>query len=112
MKSDQALQLNKLESHLLKLVLPFIRVAHCTRGSYIKVKGSFILMSSDISHSVSRILPMKQNLIPVCLKRKLGYTGNYLEEVIDRKKVNAYFHFFKRYNPLFKDIELKESRID
>ena len=81
---DQALQLNKLESHLLKIVIPFIRVAHCNRGSYIKVKGSVILISSDISHSMSRILPRKQNLLPVCLKRKMEYTGNYMEEMIDK----------------------------
>ena len=112
MKMKQSLQLNKLESHLLKLVIPFIRVAHCTRGTYIKVKGSLILMSSDISHSMSKILPVAQHLIPVCLKRRLDYTGNYMEEIIDKNKVNAYFNFFKRYNPLFKDIELKESRID
>ena len=69
-------------------------------------------MSSDISHSMSRILPRTQNLLPVCLKRKLEYTGNYIEEIIDKNKVNAYFNFFKRYNPLFNNIELKESKID
>ena len=30
----QTLQLNRLESYLLKLVIPFIRVIHCPRGSY------------------------------------------------------------------------------
>ena len=112
LKSDQALQLNRLESHLLKLIIPFIPVAHCTRGSYIKVKGSLILMSSDISHSMSRILPRAQNLLPVCLKRKLEYTGNYVEEIINENKVNAYFNFLKRYNPLLNTNELKESKID
>ena len=93
---DQTLQLNKLEAHLLKLVIPFLRIAHCPRGRYIKVKGSIILISSDISHSMSKVLPRKQNLLPVTLKRKLEYTGNYMEEVIDRKKVAAYFHFFDK----------------
>ena len=69
-------------------------------------------MSSDISHSMSKILPVAQNLLPVCLKRKLEYTGNYIEEVIDRNKVNAYFNFFKKYNPLFNSIDLEESKID
>ena len=109
---DQALQLNKLESHLLKIVIPFIRVAHCNRGSYIKVKGSVILISSDISHSMSRILPRKQNLLPVCLKRKMEYTGNYMEEMIDKNKVKAYFNFFRRFNPLFNELELREDEIE
>ena len=92
---EKAFQLNKLESHLLKLIIPFVRVAHCSRGSYIKVKGSLILISADISHSMNKILPQRQNLLPVCLKRKLEYSGNYIEEIIDKTKVRAYFNFYK-----------------
>ena len=33
----QALKLNRLESYLLKLVIPFKRIAHCPRGSYLKL---------------------------------------------------------------------------
>ena len=44
--SEQSLELNKLEAHLLKLTLPFIRIAHCPRGAYFKVKGSLILISA------------------------------------------------------------------
>jgi hypothetical protein len=109
---EQAISLNKLEAHLLKIVIPFIRIAHCTRGSYIKVKGSCIFISADISHSMSRILPKEQNLLPVCLKRKLDYSGNYIEEIIDKNKVKAYYNFFKRYNPLFSKEELDENTID
>ena len=109
---DQALQLNKLEAHLLKLVLPFVRVAHCPRGFYFKVKGGLILISADIPSSLTKILPQSQKLIPVCLKRKLEYKGNYIEEVIDKEKVKAYFEFFKEYNPLFKDVTLNENLID
>jgi hypothetical protein len=109
---DETLQLNKLEAHLLKLTIPFVRIAHCPRGRYVKVKGSMILISSNVAHSMSKILPRKQNLLPVCLKRKLEYTGNYLEEVIDRKKVEAYFNFFKRFNPLFNGAQFQHDQID
>ena len=109
---DQILQLNKLEAHILKLVLPFIRIAHCPRGRYMKVKGSIIFISSDVSHSLSKILPIKQNLLPVCLKRKLEYTGNYLEEIIDKNKVEVYFEFFKKFNPLFNDIQFNNEQIE
>ena len=109
---DETLQLNKLEAHLLKLVIPFIRIAHCPRGRYIKVKGSVILISSNISHSMSKILPRNQNLLPVCLKRKLEYTGNYIEEVIDRMKVEIYFNFLKRFNPLYNESKFQDDQID
>ena len=99
---DRALELNKLEAHLLKLIIPFVRIAHCPRGTYFKVRGNLILISADVTHSLSRILPLSQNIIPVCFKRKLEYTGNYLEEVIDKNKVQAYFDFYKANNPLYK----------
>ena len=97
---DKALELNKLEAHLLKLIIPFVRIAHCPRGAYFKVRGNLILISADVSHSLSRILPVSQSVVPVCFKRKLEYKGNYLEEVIDKNKVKAYFDFYKENNPL------------
>ena len=36
---DSFFKLNRLESYILKLVIPFTRVAHCPRGPYLKVKG-------------------------------------------------------------------------
>ena len=44
-------KLNKLEAYLLKLCIPFIRIAHCPRGTYLRVLGDLILISSDLSHS-------------------------------------------------------------
>ena len=109
---NQVLELNKLEAHLLKLVIPFVRIAHCQRGSYFKVKGNLILISANVSQSLSKILPLNQDILPVCFKRKLEYKGNYLEEIIDKDKVNQYFSFYKEYNPLYENIELQEDRID
>ena len=109
---NQVLELNKLEAHLLKLVIPFVRIAHCQRGSYLKVKGNLILISANITHSLSKILPKEQNILPVCFKRKMEYKGNFLEEMIDKNKVDLYFKFFKNYNPLYKDILMEEERID
>ena len=80
---NKALQLNKLESHLLKLVIPFIRIGHCPRGSYFKVKGNLIMISADITHSLSRILPNKQKLLPVSFKR------NFLTQAASWKKLST-----------------------
>ena len=73
------LKLNKLESYLLKLVIPFIRIAHCPRGHYFQVRGDLILISADVSHSLTEVLPLQQSLIPVRFKRKLSYTGSFIE---------------------------------
>merc|ERR1712208_132051 len=106
------LQLNRLEAYLLKLIIPFIRIIHCSRGSYLKVKGDLILISSDISQSLSKVLPVDQSLIPVCFKRKLTYTGSYIEEYIERQKVKAYYSWFKKYNHLYNDTKLDSNLVD
>ena len=107
----KALKMNKLESFLLKINIPFIRIAHCPRGPYFKVKGDLILISADLSHSLSKILPVEQNLIPVAFKRKLAYSGSFLEEFIEKEKVILYFSWLKKYNHLYKDYEFDANLI-
>ena len=41
---QDAAKLNRLESFILKLVIPFVRVANCRRGRYLMVKGNLILI--------------------------------------------------------------------
>merc|ERR1719422_2543640 len=61
------------------------------------------MISSDIVHSLNKILPRTQNLLPVSFKRKLQYRGYFIEEIVDRVKIHAYFNFLKEYNHLYKD---------
>ena len=93
-------------------MIPFIRIAHCPRGPYFKVKGDLILISSDIYHSLSKVLPLQQSLIPVCFKRKLSFTGSYIEEYVEKKKIEMYYSWFSKHNHLFKDIQLNTNLID
>ena len=75
------------------------------------VKGNLILISSDLPHSLSKILPTDQQLLPVSLKRKLQYRGSFIEEWVDVNKIKLYFAWFKEHNPLFADVELNEELI-
>ena len=77
-----------------------------------KVKGDLILISADIDHSLSKVLPLQQSLIPVCFKRKLSYHGSYIEEYVEKDKIKLYFAWLKRHNHLYKDIELNSSLLD
>ena len=106
-----AAKLNRLEAFILKLIIPFVRVANCRRGRYLMVKGNLILISSDITNSLAKILPSDQQLLPVSLKRKLHYRGSFMEEWVDVKKVQLYFAWFKEHNPLYADVELNEELI-
>ena len=75
------------------------------------MKGDLILISADLSHSLSKILPVEQNLIPVAFKRKLAYSGSFLEEFIEKEKVILYFTWLKKYNHLYKDYEFDANLI-
>ena len=105
-------QLNKVEQFILKLTIPFIRVAHCERGTQMKVRGNLILISADVASSLEKILPLPQNIVPIRFRRKLTYSGHYIAEYIDRRKVELYFNWFKKHNPLFKDVSLDDELLE
>ena len=97
-------KLNKLEGYLFKNPIPFMRIANCRLGQYMKVVGNLIMITSDLEHTFCKILPVDQQIIPVSLKRKLSYQGYYIEEWVDSTKLSMYFVWFKDNNPFFKDL--------
>ena len=70
------------------------------------------MVSADVVDSMNQILPKEQNLLPISFKRKFDYTGHYMQEYVDRKKLEVYFRWFQRHNHLFKDMKLDENLID
>ena len=95
------LQLNRLEDYLLKPVIPFIRIGHLPRGRYFQLKGDLIMVSANVVDTLHKILPVEQNLVPVALKRKMEYSGHYMQEYVDRYKIKEYFQWFQRHNHIF-----------
>merc|ERR1711989_239703 len=54
----EEMSLSKLESHLLKLVIPFIRIAHIPGYGQYKVKGLMITVEADVTKTLNdKILP-------------------------------------------------------
>ena len=105
--------LSKLEAHLLKLVIPFIRIAQVPGYGEFKIKGPMITVEADVNKTLNeKILPRQQELIPVTLKRKFTYKENVMEEIVSKSKIRSYFNYFKSNNPLFKNQELNDQRID
>ena len=96
--------LRKFESHLLKLCIPFIRIAHIPGYGQYNVKGPMITVEADVRMTIyDKILPRNQELIPVALKRKLTYKGIVMQEMVSTSKVKEYIDYFKEHNPLFAD---------
>ena len=79
--------LNILESYLLKINIPFIRVSHVPRSPNLKLVGGSVCIEADINHTISRLQINPETIIPVSFKRKLSYTGYYLEQVIKKNQI-------------------------
>ena len=69
---------------MLKPVIPFIR------GRYFQLKGDLIMVSANVVESLNKILPVEQNLVPVALKQKMDYSGHFMQEYIDRNKLQVF----------------------
>ena len=106
------LQLNRLEDYLLKPIIPFIRIGHMPRGRYFQLKGDLIMVTANVVDSLQKILPVEQNLVPVALKRKIEYSGFYMQEYVDRSKVKQYFQWFQKHNHIYQDMTLNENLIN
>ena len=104
--------LNKCESYLLKLNIPFIRVAHLPRSADFKVIGPMIVVEGKVEETMDNLLPRPQRLIPVALKRKMEYAGSFVSEIVDIEKLMAYYKHFKQVNHLFKDTEMSNDKLD
>ena len=70
------------------------------------------LITADVAETMSKILPVQQNLFPVSLKRKLEYEGHYMREAIDKGKLDIWWTHFKKNNPLYADIEFEMDLVD
>ena len=104
--------LNRVEEHMLKLVIPFIRIGHLPRSRYFQLRGHLIMVSADVEESLNSILPVNQNLIPIALKRKFEYPGYFIREYVDRNKIKHYFEWFRQHNHLFQNCKLDDDRIE
>lgn len=103
-------KLNSLEAYIIKLRIPFLRLANMPRSPNLKVFGNMVMVSADVNESVQRIedrLELQNNsLIPVNFKRKLSYRGSYMSKMIDARKVFKWLDYLKKHNPLYADIQI------
>ena len=75
--------LSKLDSYLVKSVIPFIKITHVLGYGELKVKGPMITLEANVKTTPKeKILPKQLELIPVILKRKVTYKENIMEEIV------------------------------
>ena len=109
-------KLNLMEEYLIKLTIPFIRVAHIPRSPNLKLLGGSVCIQSDLSHTMERLNFSPETIIPVSFKRKLQYEGHYIEQVIDKNKVFEWLLYLKKNNHLYYNVNINflqlQSQLD
>ena len=50
------MRLNRLEAHLLKLIIPFIRIAHIPGTGGFKIKGGMITVEANVNQTMDKVL--------------------------------------------------------
>ena len=89
-----------------------MRTAHIPRSNELKVMGPLINVEAEIEETTQNFVPIDQKFIPCALKHKPEYPGAYIEEVIDKEKVLAYFQYFKENNHLYSDIDFNHETFE
>ena len=89
------MRLNKCKAYLLKLNIPFISVMHLPRSADFKVMGPMICVEGKVEGTMKNLLPQPQRLVPVALKQSIKYSGSYVAEMVNIKKLESYYDYFK-----------------
>lgn len=105
--------LTMAEKLLIQRVSPLVPVIHIKNG-ILGVRGHIVSFFQDIS-SITRVLPRlpsEVSIIKVIRDSKTRY-GNELKKAfsVDRRRVMKALLWLKKYNCLYKDIEIDESRL-
>ncbi|VDI59074.1 Hypothetical predicted protein [Mytilus galloprovincialis] len=108
---DELCNLNKLESHLVALNIPFQKIMNLPRGNQAGIIGPVVLVPSDVKVVTNTLpRPVDDNLlVKVKLKRKLEYKGYVQYEFVDIKHVEKAFNYLRKHNKWYANIELNSQ---
>ena len=103
--------LRPLEQRLISQRIAFMKLVGLPKGGQKAIHGSAVNVPSKLNAICSLLprLPPDAEVVPLKLKRKLVYKGQYMYEYIRPKKVMDALRWLKQHNPLYKDITICED---
>lgn len=110
---DSVLKLSPLEERFLSPYIPFLQFVELNRWSknpQLAVRGTVVNVPIDLG-SMMTTLPRNFDQIKtahVQLKRKIEYSGSYMNEVIDVDRIANAFNFLKN-STLWKENQISEN---
>ena len=105
--------LNKLELRLISLRILFLKMVALPSGKQSCVHGPAVNVPSKLDNVCTLLprLPGQTDLVPLKLKRKLGYKKHYMYDFIRPDKVMIALQWLCIHNPLYFDIEVNNDWI-
>ena len=103
--------LNDLETRLIQLRIPFMKMVALPSGKQRKICGPAVNVPSNID-SISAVLPRllgQSELIPLKFKRKLVYRSHYMYGYVRPEKVINALKWLKCNNELYSDISMNDE---
>ncbi|XP_066288772.1 uncharacterized protein [Branchiostoma lanceolatum] len=103
--------LNTLESQLVAVRIPFMKVTALPKGGQKGVNGPVVCVPADVSktHAVLPRMPSEAQFVKVKLKKKLEYRGHYMYRQISPLKVDTALQYLvdnnKHYNGVSVDTD-------
>ena len=107
-------KLNNLEAYLIKLCIPFLRLANMPRSPNLKTFGPMcvLVQKKDYIQKIeARLYLHHKTLIRVNFKGKISFTGSYISKVIDPSKVFTWLDYLKRNKPLYADLDYSRKTL-
>ncbi|KAK6168643.1 hypothetical protein SNE40_019835 [Patella caerulea] len=111
---DELKALNSLETHLVSLHIPFMKMVNLSKFKQHKVSGATVCVPSNITKTTS-MLPRIENdtqLLRIKLKRRKTQKGYYQYQYISKKKMKDALHYLKHNNKYYSDIEFNDDWVD
>ena len=103
--------LNDLETRLIQLRIPFMKMVALPSGKQRKICGPAVNVPSNIDN-ICTVLPRllsQSELIPLKFKRKLVYRSHYMYGYVRPEKVINALKWLKCNNELYSDISINEE---
>ena len=106
--------LNALELRLISLRVPFMKMVALPSGKQRSIHGPAVNVPSKVDTicDVLPRLPSQSELVPLKLKRKIAYRGNYMYDYVTPQKLLDALRFLKASNPLYADIDVNEQWVE
>ena len=106
--------LNELETRLICLRIPFMKMVSLAVGKQKKISGPAVNVPTDLK-PVCRILPRlpsQTQLVTMKLKRKLCYKTHHYQGYVLPDKVMTALQWLKTNNPLYAAIDINDSWLE